>query len=54
MQAPSVVSACVLFPRHKTRLAFSAGVKPFDFSGSGLVWVQQRFQISVQFRLRFR
>ena len=25
-------------------------VEPFDFSGSGSVWVQQRFQISVQFR----
>ena len=29
-------------------------VEPFNFSGSGSVWVQQRFQISVQFRLRFR
>ena len=28
------------------------GIEPFNFSGSG--WVQQRFQISVQFRLRFK
>ena len=30
------------------------GVEQFNFSGSGSIWVQQRFQISVQFRLRFR
>ena len=30
------------------------GVEPYHFSGSGSVWVQQRFQISVQFRLRFK
>ena len=30
------------------------GVKLFNFSGSGSVWVQQRFQISVQLRLRFK
>ena len=30
------------------------GVEPFDFTGSGSVWVEQLFQISVQFRLGFR
>ena len=35
-------------------LTYHQGVEPFDFSGSGSVWVQQRFQISVQFRLRFK
>ena len=30
------------------------GVKQLNFSSSGSVWVQQRFQISVQFWLRFR
>ena len=29
-------------------------VEPFSYSGSGSVWVQQPFQISVQFRLRFK
>ena len=33
---------------------FKQGGEPFDFSGSGSVWVLQRFQISLQFRLRFR
>ena len=33
---------------------YTQGVEPFDFSGSGSVWVQQRFQISVQFWLRFK
>ena len=31
---------------------FEQGVEPFNFSGSGSIWVQQRFQISVQFRSR--
>ena len=35
-------------------LPCNQGVEPLNFSGSGSVWVQQRFQISVQFRLRFR
>ena len=30
------------------------GVEPFNFSGSGSVWIHQQFQISVQFRVRFR
>ena len=30
------------------------GVKLINFYDSGSVWVQQRFQISFQFRLRFR
>ena len=30
------------------------GVEPCNFHGSGSVWIQQRFQISVQFRLRFK
>ena len=31
---------------------FNQRVEPFNFSSSGSVWVQQRFQVS--FRLRFR
>ena len=31
-------------------VSYHQGVEPFNFFGSGSVWVQQRFQILVQFR----